>query len=139
MTETIEEQGLAVAMVRLAHLVQHHFGEVSRAHGLTPQQAQLLCQLIDGPVGMADLGRRLHLEKSSLTGLVDRAERRGLVVRARDSRDRRACSIELTGEGSRLAVQTHQAVCEVLEATAAGVPVAEQERFTATAARIVGG
>ncbi|MFG6198255.1 MarR family winged helix-turn-helix transcriptional regulator [Nonomuraea sp. JJY05] len=41
-------------------------------------------------VGRTDLSKLLHLEKPSLTGLVDRAERRGLVRRVHDDADRRA-------------------------------------------------
>ncbi|MGN9844575.1 MarR family winged helix-turn-helix transcriptional regulator [Nonomuraea sp. H19] len=110
------------ALVRLAHLVQQVFAEVSREHELTPQQAQLLCVLIGGPVGMTELTRALHLEKSSLTGLVDRAEKRGLVARTRDARDRRACRITLTRDGERVARVAHDAVTERLEALAGEMP-----------------
>ncbi|MEV0232882.1 MarR family transcriptional regulator [Nonomuraea sp. NPDC050786] len=120
------------ALVRLAHLVQQVFGEVSREHDLTPQQAQLLCLLIDGPVGMTELTRALHLEKSSLTGLVDRAEKRGLVVRTRDSRDRRACRIELSQDGARIAVLAHEGVTRRLDALTEELP--EQHRALLTSA-----
>jgi DNA-binding MarR family transcriptional regulator len=119
--------GFTEALVRLAHLVQVVFGDVSREHDLTPQQAQLLCLLVGGPVGMTELTRSLHLEKSSLTGLVDRAEKRGLVVRIRDARDRRACLIELTCDGARIAVQAHNGVAERLETLAGGLPPEHRE------------
>ncbi|MBB5159840.1 MarR family winged helix-turn-helix transcriptional regulator [Saccharopolyspora phatthalungensis] len=135
MTRTTE-LGLAAGLVRLANLVNRVFADVAREHGITPQQAQLLCKLIQGPVGMAELGRKLDLEKSSLTGLVDRAERRGLVRRVRDRRDRRACLIELTDDGTRIAFETHQVVCDELEKAAVEVPVADQERMTDVIARI---
>ncbi|NUP00908.1 MAG: MarR family transcriptional regulator, partial [Nonomuraea sp.] len=106
---------LTEALVRLAHLVQQVYGEVSREHDLTPQQAQLLCLLVKGPIGMTELTRALHLEKSSLTGLVDRAEKRGLVARVRDPRDRRACDIELTCAGAKIAVRAHDGVTARLE------------------------
>ncbi|MGP4100566.1 MarR family winged helix-turn-helix transcriptional regulator [Nonomuraea sp. KM90] len=113
---------LTHALVRLAHLVQQVFGEVSREHDLTPQQAQLLCLLVDGPVGMGELSRALHLEKSSLTGLVDRAEKRGLVARTRDPGDRRVCLIELTPEGTRVGVLAHEEVARRLETLAGDLP-----------------
>ena len=61
-------------------------------------------------VRMTELGRLLYLEKSNLSNLVDRAELRGLVVRTRDSHDRRATWVELTTEGTKLAPQTHAEV-----------------------------
>lgn len=120
------------ALVRLAQLVQQVFGEVSREHDLTPQQAQLLCLLVAGPVGMGDLSRALHLERSSLSGLVDRAEKRGLVARVRDSRDRRACHIELTADGTRIGVLAHQGVARRLESLAGELPH-DQRDLLATA------
>ncbi|MEQ4716943.1 MarR family transcriptional regulator [Nonomuraea sp. B19D2] len=120
------------ALVRLAHLVQQVFAEVSREHDLTPQQAQLLCLLIDGPVGMTELTRALHLEKSSLTGLVDRAEKRGLVTRTRDSRDRRACRIELTPDGARIGVLAHEEVAQRLDALAGELPEGHRELLAST-------
>ncbi|MEV3984250.1 MarR family transcriptional regulator [Nonomuraea sp. NPDC049758] len=124
-----EAPGLSLteALVRLAHLVEQVYGEVSREHDLTPQQAQLLCLLVGGPIGMTGLTRALHLEKSSLTGLVDRAEKRGLVARVRDARDRRACLIELTPAGAEIAVRAHDGVAARLETLAAGLPARHRD------------
>jgi MarR family transcriptional regulator, 2-MHQ and catechol-resistance regulon repressor len=44
---------------------------------------------------MGDLGRRLMVTKSNVTGLVDRLERQGLVARA-EHRDRRATVVRIT-------------------------------------------
>jgi DNA-binding MarR family transcriptional regulator len=134
MTTTAEEIGLASALVQLSHLVQHVYAEASRSHDLTPQQAQLLCLLLDGPVGMTELSRVLHLEKSSLTGLVDRVERRGLVARVRDSRDRRACQITLTAQGRQLAYDCHHAVTARLDTLTAGLPARDRFHLATTLA-----
>ncbi|MEV0618982.1 MarR family transcriptional regulator [Nonomuraea sp. NPDC050404] len=127
------------ALVRLAHLVQQVFAEVSREQDLTPQQAQLLCLLVDGPVGMSELVRTLQLEKSSLTGLVDRAEKRGLVVRTRDSRDRRACRIGLTGEGERAGARAHEEVSRRLEVLAGELPDRQRELVAVAIGGILSG
>lgn len=110
-----DSRALAEALVRLSHLVQHVFADVSRSRGTTPQQAQLLCVLIGGPVGMTKLGRLLHLKKSSLTGLVDLSESRGLVTRTTDPRDRRAANVALTDEGRRFAVACHDEITSRLQ------------------------
>jgi DNA-binding MarR family transcriptional regulator len=136
-TEATTELGFAAALVRMSHLVQHVFADVSRDHDITPQQTQLLCMLISGPVGMTELSRLLHLEKSSLTGLVDRVERRGLVARVRDARDRRACQIALTDEGARLAVESHRDVTGRLDTLAGELPDADQERLTSVIVRLL--
>ncbi|WP_326691179.1 MarR family transcriptional regulator [Streptomyces sp. NBC_01795] len=119
---------IATSLVRLSHLVDHVFADVCRDFDLTQQQAQLLCMLIDGPVGMTELSRLLHVEKSSLTGLVDRVERRGLVERVRADNDRRAFRIALTTTGAELADDSHAAMCARLEAL--GQELGQRERET---------
>lgn len=49
----------------------------------------------------AELGRRSGLEPSTMTGLLDRMERDGLLERRPDPDDRRAQRIHLTPEGAR--------------------------------------
>ncbi|HKN49464.1 MAG TPA: MarR family transcriptional regulator [Actinomycetota bacterium] len=137
MTATTRQAGLAEALMGLSHLVAHVFADVSRARDLTPQQAQVLCTLIGGPIGMTELGRLLHLEKSSLTGLVDRVERRGLVARTRDPRDRRASQVALTAQGARLAAQSHEDVTARLEALAGQLAPAERKRLASAIAQML--
>jgi DNA-binding MarR family transcriptional regulator len=128
---------LAAVLLRLSFLVQRGYLEVSREHGLTPQQAQLLCMLLGGPVGMAELGGWLHLEKSSMTGLVDRAERRGLVARVPDAHDRRACQVALTTEGTELATCFYDAVSRSLAALADELGPADRRRLAVSVNHIL--
>src|ERR1700749_1332739 len=51
---------------------------------------------------MNELARLLQLDKSSVTGLVDRAERRGLVTRVPSAADRRSVHVTLTADGRGL-------------------------------------
>ncbi|MFD6425492.1 MarR family winged helix-turn-helix transcriptional regulator [Streptomyces sp. NPDC060198] len=122
---------LALALVDLSHLVLHLFADAGRAYDLTQQQTELLCAVIvRGRVRMNELGKILHLEKSSLSGLVDRAERRGLMIRTRDESDRRAYWVELTGEGIRLATQTHSDVTVRLDRMISHLSLDSQKRLT---------
>jgi DNA-binding MarR family transcriptional regulator len=127
--DDLRGEQLAAVLLRLSFLVQRGYLEVSREHGLTPQQAQLLCMLLGGPVGMAELAGWLHLEKSSMTGLVDRAERRGLVGRVADARDRRACQVALTKQGTELATCFYDRVSRSLAALADELRPADRRRL----------
>jgi DNA-binding MarR family transcriptional regulator len=117
-----EDAEFAGALIRLSLAVQYVHQDLSRQHDLTPQQAQLVCSLIERPVGMAELSDRLHIEKSTLTGLVDRAERRHLVHRTPDPCDRRALRVALTAEGRALADVLYRAVTRALLAHLASLP-----------------
>jgi len=59
----------------------------------------LLCLWQEDERKVIDLGRCARLEPSTMTGLLDRMERDGLVFRAPDPNDRRAQRICLTVEG----------------------------------------
>lgn len=95
--------GVVAALVRSTFLVNAVYAESAREYGLTSQQGRLLCVLMAQPYGMSELGAMLRLAKSSLTGLVDRTERNGLVRRIPDPQDWRAVRIALTRKeaGSR--------------------------------------
>jgi MarR family transcriptional regulator, lower aerobic nicotinate degradation pathway regulator len=71
-------------------------------HDLSLAQTRLLGVLRDRVPTMNQLARLLGLDKSSVTGLVDRAERRGLVTRVPSAADRRAVLVTLTDEGRSL-------------------------------------
>jgi DNA-binding MarR family transcriptional regulator len=136
MTTQAAHTDFAGALVRLSHLVQHAMSCAGREYDLTPQQAQLLCQLTKGPTGMAALGRTLHLEKSSLTGLIDRVERRALVARVPDEHDRRALKVSLTSHGADVAERVHAAVTARLDALARGLRPAERDLLASAAEQL---
>ena len=67
----------------------------------------MICILAFGPRGMAELAQCLGVEKATLTGVADRAERRGLVIRSPVPGDRRALDVTLTATGRRTAAEFH--------------------------------
>ncbi|MHA6630763.1 MarR family winged helix-turn-helix transcriptional regulator [Pseudonocardia sichuanensis] len=129
--------GVVAALVRSSFLVNAVYAESGREHGLTPQQGQLLCVLMAQPYGMGELGAMLGLAKSSLTGLVDRTERNGLVRREPDPRDQRAVRVALTARGSALAEEFYVETCRRVEELSAGLSAAERDTLAALLGRVV--
>jgi DNA-binding MarR family transcriptional regulator len=129
--------GVVAALVRSSFLVNAVYAESGREYGLTPQQGQLLCVLMARPHGMSELGAMLKLAKSSLTGLVDRTERNGLVRREPDPQDTRAVRVALTAQGSRLAEQFYAETCRRIERLPAGLSVAERDTLADLLGRVV--
>ncbi|MDO9406785.1 MarR family winged helix-turn-helix transcriptional regulator [Patulibacter sp.] len=75
-----------------------------RAHdagGLGTGELRVLGQLgvLDEPASMGELGRSAGLNPASTSATVDRLEADGLVVRERDTADRRVVRVVLTPEG----------------------------------------
>lgn len=135
---TSEDRDLATALVGLSHHVLHQFADVGRSHDLSQQQTELICAVVvPGRIRMSDLGRQLHMEKSALSNLVDRAQQRGLLTRARDDADRRVTWVELTPEGHELAVRTH---CEVTARTSelvSRLSLTDQRHLTDVVSRLL--
>lgn len=132
-----EQMGIVTALVRVAFLVDAVYADSAREYGLTQQQGQLLCVLMPRSYGMGELGGVLGLAKSSLSGLVDRTARRGLVRRETDARDNRAVRVELTPEGSRLADEFYAETCRRIERLPSGLADAEREILADLLSRLV--
>jgi DNA-binding MarR family transcriptional regulator len=128
---------LVPALVRSTFLVSAVYTESAREHGLTPQQGQLLCVLMAQPYGMGELSTMLALAKSSLTGLVDRTERNGLVRRAPEPQDTRAVRVALTAEGSRVAAAFYAETCRRVDALTASLDAADRAALAGLLGRIV--
>jgi DNA-binding MarR family transcriptional regulator len=132
-----EDLGVVAGLVRASFLVNAVYAESAREYGLTVQQGQLLCVLMAQPYGMGELGATLGLEKSSLTGLVDRAVRRELVRREPDPDDRRAVRVVLTTEGRELAEDFYAATCRRVDQLADGLAGPDRDRLAALLGRVV--
>ncbi|MCE5219529.1 MarR family transcriptional regulator [bacterium] len=63
-----------------------------------------------GAPSMSELSRHLHLQPSTLTGLVDGLVQRGRVVRREDPSDRRVVRVELTEHGRVVGRHHHEQV-----------------------------
>ena len=87
----------------------HWSEEQAERAGLTPAQHQLLLAVRghDGEQGptIGDVAGYLLLRHHSAVGLIDRAERAGLVRRQEDSGDRRIVRLRLTSQGEGLLQQ----------------------------------
>lgn len=132
-----EPMGMGTALVRTAFLVDAVYADSVREFDLTVPQAQLLCVLIARPYGMFELAKTLGLAKSSISGLVDRSEKRGLVRREADPGDGRAFRVALTDKGAQLAEQFHEETTKRVAELPLGLSAAEQEILVGLLTRVI--
>jgi DNA-binding MarR family transcriptional regulator len=129
---------LTDALVELSFLIQATLARLASEHELSLTQIRLLGILRDREPGIVELADVLNLDKSSVSGLVDRAQRRGLVERApAASSDGRAIRVVLTELGHRTARQFAQRVADELAELVKDLSPAQRRRFAAQAARVV--
>lgn len=76
------------------------------------------------------LAAHLGVDKSSMSGLVDRAERRGLVRRERSATDRRVVEVALTPEGDALVTRLYGELRRSLAPLTASLDADQRARLT---------
>ncbi|MBU2670537.1 MarR family transcriptional regulator [Actinoplanes bogorensis] len=124
-------------LARLSFLVQNTLAELAGRHDLSLIQTRLLGVLRDHEPTMQELGRHLGLDKSSISGLVDRAQRRGLVTRTAGETDRRVTRVSITADGLALATEVAGVFAERIAEFTAGLSPAERRTLAELAGRIV--
>jgi DNA-binding MarR family transcriptional regulator len=85
---------------------------------------------------MTELARCCGVEKAALTGLVDRAERRGTGRTDAGASDRRALRVTLTEAGRRSATAFHSQVTAELNQLLSPLPPKDREQFRTAMAKI---
>ena len=103
------QDGLVDALAQAAFVMMAVLSKVGADNDLSLTQLRVLAILRDRRLRMTALADYLGLEKSTMTGLVDRAEKRGLLHRAPSPGDGRAVDVFLSREGAELAgrLSTH--------------------------------
>ena len=95
--------------MRLMWAINHGLDRASRGmqakFGVTGPQ-RLVLRIVGAFPGLSagDLARTLHVHPSTLTGILQRLEGRGLLRRLTDPGDGRRVQLEITGKGKRLTV-----------------------------------
>ncbi|HEY0278973.1 MAG TPA: MarR family transcriptional regulator [Solirubrobacterales bacterium] len=131
-----EDLTLVDSLVQTSFLIQNAVRRVAAHHDLSVVQMRLLGILRDREPGTLLLSRILELDKSSVTGLVDRAEKRGLVERVPDPDDGRAVRIKLTRDGRALVNKGAAEVEAEIETVAAGLTDPQRRQLAGLLSRI---
>jgi DNA-binding MarR family transcriptional regulator len=132
-----KDLGLVDAVAQLSFLVHDALAETAGRHDLSIIQTRLLGILRDREPTMNALGRHLGLDKSSISGLVERAQRRGLVTRTVSAIDRRAFQVSITESGRQLAEQVATQFAERIKMLVAGLPDSDRQQLSQLASQVV--
>lgn len=104
--------------------------EILADFDITPPQFNALQFLVDeGELTVSELSSRLYLAPSTITDLIDRMEKNSLVIRVRDTKDRRIVKIQVQEKGNRLISQVIAKRCDYLSGLLKGMPQEDMERF----------
>jgi DNA-binding MarR family transcriptional regulator len=104
--------------------------------GLThPQYLVMLALWERSPRSLRDLSEVLQLDPGTLSPLVKRLERVGLVSRARDPKDERSLALTLTERGRALRAQAEQVPGQIIARL--GLPIADLEHAHAVLTALI--
>ncbi len=89
---------------KLMQAREYYTKELNKKYQISAAQLNCLLALYEhGPMPPSQIARHIMVRSSTVTGVVDRLEQKGLVARVRNSRDRRVIMIELKEDGKALA------------------------------------
>ena len=91
------------ALRRIIRSIDLHSRRLAQQHSLTGPQL-ILMQAIDrsGEISTGELARSVSLSHATVTGILDRLQKRGLVVRRRSDSDKRKVMVKLHDSGRLL-------------------------------------
>ncbi len=101
------------SVMRAQQVLLAHLNDALRPFGLTFPRYEALMLLHftrSGTLPLGKVGERLQVHRTSVTNIVDKLERDGLVRRVPHAEDRRATLAEITSEGSRVALAATKAL-----------------------------
>ena len=92
---------------------------IPKRSGLTPESWAVLEHFrLAGPLTVTEAGRHMDRAQSVMSEIIDRLEKKGLLQRLRDERDRRRVLVWLTPEGHQRLLLEAQVLDETLVARA---------------------
>ncbi len=105
-TLSVENQ-IVAAIRRIIQAVELNSRRLVDTVGLTgPQLAVLREAARSGPMQVGALAKAVHLSQPTVTGVLNRLEKRGLVQRIRSQDDRRAVNVTVTEAGQELSANS---------------------------------
>jgi DNA-binding MarR family transcriptional regulator len=123
---------------RIIRAIEIHSQKLSHDHQITgPQLGCLLAIKQHGALTTTRLAQTVFLSPSTVVGIVDRLEEKGLVSRLRSTRDRRQVQICLTEAGNSLADSAPSPLQETLAGSLQNLPALELVSITLALDKLV--
>jgi DNA-binding MarR family transcriptional regulator len=101
-------------LLRTTDMLSRHLSQVLKTENLSSNQYNVLRILRGAPDGLAcgEIGNRMITRDPDITRLLDRLEKRGLISRCRESKDRRMVLTRIMPQGLELLARLDEPVRE---------------------------
>lgn len=126
------------ALRRITRSIALHSRQLSAGSNITAAQLVCLRTVIEkGPMTATAISREMHISPSTVVGILDRLEDKGIIVRERSREDRRIIFISVTPEGKELAKNTPSPLQQKLSEALQLLPETEQSQITTALEKVV--
>lgn len=133
-----EETRFLKSLRRIIRALGNYSRQLTQQHGITSPQLICLLRLKEiGPMSMKALAAAVDLSPSTVVGIVDRLEIRGLVRRERSGLDRRVVTLIVTPKGEELLETAPSPLQDALVEALRLLPAEESARLAETLEQIV--
>jgi DNA-binding MarR family transcriptional regulator len=122
-------------IIRAVSLYSHRLAAIYKI--TAPQLVCLLTIVKEGSLNLSTLSKRVFLSASTVVGILDRLEEKGLITRQRDHKDRRLINVQATPKGKDLVAQTPSPLPTALANALKELPELEQATIALSLERIV--
>jgi len=126
------------ALRRITRSIALHSRHLAACSHITaPQLVCLRAIIANGPLTATAISREIHVSPSTVVGILDRLEDKGLIRRERGREDRRIVFVSATEAGAELARQAPSPLQKQLADALNALPELEQATITLSLERIV--
>lgn len=122
----IDEDALLDALVQMSFTVTGIMSTVAARHDLSLTLLRVGTALRNRTLTMSELAAYLGLDRSTVTGLITRAEERGFLARIENETDKRSSRVTLTDTGQHLSTACAAEIAREIEPVVAPLSAAER-------------
>jgi MarR family transcriptional regulator for hemolysin len=124
------EKSIGYLVHEVARLFRRRFEDEARTHAVTLPQWRALAEIYRSEgISQVSLAGCIDTDPMTLSGILDRLEKRGLVERYTDPNDSRAKLARLTAEGTELVSTAKNVGRELYENALSGLSATERDRL----------
>lgn len=132
-----KEKSIGFLVHEVARLFRRRFEDEARIHGVTLPQWRALAEIYKSEgISQVSLAGCIDTDPMTLSGILDRLEKRGLIERYPDPNDSRAKLARLTAEGTHLVSTARNVGRELYDNALEGLSPADRDRIAAGLIRI---
>jgi len=135
--DPIRENSLGFLVYEVARLMRRRFEEEATSHGFTMPQWRALAEIFRNEgIAQVNLAAALDVDQMTVSGIVSRLEKRGLIARYPDPNDSRAKLARLTPAGRELVTNAKNVGRTLYESALAGLSAADRDTMAANLRRM---